>query len=269
MIRRYLKQTEPDLVAGRLAKRFVRRAFYAAGINHFWTMDQHDKWKRFGLYWHGCLDGFTGKILWLVVWWTNSNPKFVCAQYFKAVRTFGGTLFLFFITGLSDISVGVPCVTQSDHSTENFNVAYAHTHIRHTLNPSLSGSIQHRWMHGHSNIKPVQMWSRFRRMWAPGFESLLQKGIAQQWYDDANIADRYAICHIHAGFITYRYCRLVFRWLAIPWLQKAADSYVYDHNTTRRRANRRKVLPNEVPDVMFENPEIVNALNFKVSQDID
>ncbi|KAF8494702.1 hypothetical protein F5888DRAFT_1616836 [Russula emetica] len=164
------------------------------------------------------------KILWLVVWWTNKGPRFVCAQYLKAVR-----------------------LTQSDRDTENFNVAYAHTHIRHMLDPSLSGSIQHQWMHGHSNIKPEQMWSRFRRMWAPGFESLLQKGISQQWYDDVNVADR-----------------LVFRWLAIPWLQKAADSYVYDHNTTRRRANRRKVLPNEVPDVMFKNPEIVNALDFKI-----
>ena len=107
-------------------------------------------------------------------------------------------------------------------------------------------------------------------MWVPGFEALLQKGISQQWYDDANVADRNVVCHIRVGFKTYRRCnRLVFRWLAIPWLQKAADSYVYDHNTSCRRANRRKVLPNEVPDVMFENPEIVNALDFKVSQHSD
>src|SRR6266699_2685619 len=45
--------------------------------------------------------------------------------------------------GLFDIYVGAPCVTQSDRGTENFNVAYAHTHIRHMLDPSLSGSIQH------------------------------------------------------------------------------------------------------------------------------
>lgn len=93
LIRSYLKHTEPDLVAGRMARRFVRRTFYAAGINHFWAMDQHDKWKRFGLRLHGCLDGFTGKILWLVVWWTNSNPRFVCAQYLNAVKTFGGMYF--------------------------------------------------------------------------------------------------------------------------------------------------------------------------------
>ena len=99
-------------------------------------------------------------------------------------------------------------------------------------------------------------------MWAPGFEKLLQKGISRRRYDDVNVADRYVLaCHIHVNFKTYGHCnRLVFRWLAIPWLQKAADPYVYDHNTSRRRANRHKVLPNEVPDVMFENPEIVNTL---------
>jgi hypothetical protein len=59
--------------------------------------------------------------------------------------------------------------------------------------------------------------------------------------------------------------RLVFRWLAIPWLQRDADSYVHCHNTSRRRANRNKILPNGIPDVIFEHPESVNALDFKVS----
>ena len=158
-IQRYLRLTEPDLVAGRLTRRFICHTFYAAGINHFWAMDQHDKWKCFGLYWHGCLDGFTGKILWLIVWWTNSNPRFVCAQYLEAMRNFGGTLVLYFIMGLSDVYIGAPCITQSDRGTENYNVAYAHTHLHHVLDPSLSGTIQHQWMHGHSNIKPEQMWS--------------------------------------------------------------------------------------------------------------
>jgi len=61
------------------------------------------------------------------------------------------------------------------------------------------------------------------------------------------------------------YCdRLVFRWLAIPWLQQEADSYVYNHNTSRRRASRHKILPNGIPDATFENPELVDARDFKV-----
>jgi hypothetical protein len=58
--------------------------------------------------------------------------------------------------------------------------------------------------------------------------------------------------------------RFVFRWLAIPWLQKEIDSYVYTHNTTRRRASRRKIIPNGIPDIMFEYPESAHALDFKV-----
>jgi hypothetical protein len=70
--------------------------------------------------------------------------------------------------------------------------------------------------------------------------------------------------NVRTGFETYGARRLVFRWLAIPWLQKEADSYVYSHNTSCRRANRRKVLPNGIPDVMYENPESVDARDFKV-----
>ena len=72
-----------------------------------------------------------------------------------------------------------------------------------------------------------------------------------------------------ASKLTEHRNRLVFRWLAIPWLQKEVDSYVRIHNTTRRRANRHKVLPNGIPDGMFHNPETVNALDFKVSNCLD
>jgi hypothetical protein len=58
--------------------------------------------------------------------------------------------------------------------------------------------------------------------------------------------------------------RLVFRWLAIPWLQKGADSYVFSHNTSRRRTDRHNILPNGIPDVIFKYPESVGARDFKV-----
>ena len=93
-IRRYLNLSKPDSAAGRRANRSIRRPTgisSAAGVNHVWAMSRHDKWERFGLFWHGCVDGFSGKILWLDVWWNISNPKYVCAQYLKAVQNFGGT----------------------------------------------------------------------------------------------------------------------------------------------------------------------------------
>lgn len=110
------------------------------------------------------------------------------------------------------------------------------------------------------------MWWRFRRTWTSGFEELLDRGIKQQWYNIVNVADRYVFQTSMRHLKLTEYCgRLVFRWLAIPWLQKEADSYVYNHNTSRRRANRRKILPNGIPDAIFENPELVDTCDFKVS----
>ena len=40
---------------------------------------------------------------------------------------------------------------------------------------------------------------------------------------------------------------LVFRWLFIPyqWIQVEANTYVYNNNTSCRRANRQKIQPVE------------------------
>ena len=37
------------------------------------------------------------------------------------------------------------------------------------------------------------MWRRFRRMWVPGFETLLEEGMTKQWYNVDNIADGYVL----------------------------------------------------------------------------
>lgn len=89
----YLKETEPEAVTQRrYPARFKRRRFYAAGVNDIWAQDQHDKWgKKFGLWFHLCLDPFPGKLLWLKVWWTNSNPRLITKYYLDACREHDGT----------------------------------------------------------------------------------------------------------------------------------------------------------------------------------
>lgn len=81
-------------------------------------------------------------------------------------------------------STGIPLVTQSDPGTENNSLANCHTGIRHRLDSSLEGTLQHRWMnqHGH-NVKPEIAWSDFRRHWVPGFEQLLATGVYGGLYD--------------------------------------------------------------------------------------
>jgi hypothetical protein len=84
----------------------------------------------------------------------------------------------------------VPLVTQSNPGSENYGVANAHTMIRHRLDPSLSDTLQHRWMRKKQNIKPEINWSIFRRDFAPGFEDLLDHGVNMGWYDIGNPTEK-------------------------------------------------------------------------------
>lgn len=91
--------TEPEAVAFRKQKRFRRKRFWAAGVMDILTFDQHDKWKRFGLWLHLGLDPYCGRLAWLKVWWCNRNPRLIASYYIEAGRKVGGvseTLFLLF-----------------------------------------------------------------------------------------------------------------------------------------------------------------------------
>jgi hypothetical protein len=48
----------------------------------------------------------------------------------------------------------VPLVTQSDPGSENYGIANAQTVLHHLHDPTLSGTIQHRWMHQKKNVMP-------------------------------------------------------------------------------------------------------------------
>jgi hypothetical protein len=74
-------------------------------------------------------------------------------------------------------------VTQSDPGSENFGIANGHTMLRHYHDPSLVGTLQHRWMRHKSNVKPEIGWSQLRRRFTPGFEDILDLGVENGWYD--------------------------------------------------------------------------------------
>lgn len=82
-------------------------------------------------------------------------------------------------------------ITQSDHGTEDYNIAYAHTFMCQQLDPDLVGTLQHNFMRGHTNIKPKQAWGRLWDTWSKGFEDMLDIGVKNQWYNTSNLVDRY------------------------------------------------------------------------------
>ena len=55
-------------------------------------MDGYDKLKPFGFPIQGAIDGFSGKILWLEVTWSNSSLDIVATYFLNTVRELRGYL---------------------------------------------------------------------------------------------------------------------------------------------------------------------------------
>ncbi|KAF8148594.1 hypothetical protein B0H34DRAFT_811826 [Crassisporium funariophilum] len=226
----YFRVWEPELVRQRKAGRLKRRRFWAAGPNDLLAVDQHDKWKRFGLALHTGVDPFSGRIQWIEIWWTNSNPKLILSYY-----------------------LDMPLVTQSDLGSENYGIANGgtvqsgllvrqscgdevnraclletlskaqahyhngHTAFRHWHDPNLVGTIQHRWMRQKKNVKPEITWSQLRRRFTPGFEDILDFGVNNGLYD-TNLP-------LHV---------FVFCWIFIPFLQTELNAWKDLVNNTKK-----------------------------------
>lgn len=77
----------------------------------------------------------------------------------------------------------MPRVTFSDPGSENFGLANAQSTLRQLIDPSLEGTMQHKWMQKHSNIKPEIQWSQFRARAAHEIEPLMEEGLEKEWYN--------------------------------------------------------------------------------------
>ncbi|KZT55411.1 hypothetical protein CALCODRAFT_405924, partial [Calocera cornea HHB12733] len=222
LLRQYQALADPVGNQQRRARRLKHYVHWSTGLHEVWSVDQHDKWKRFGLFLHVGVENFSNFVLWLKVWWTNSNPRLIAGYYLEAAARLGG----------------IPLLTQSDPGTENNGIANAQTTLRRQLDPSLMDTLQHQWMRGHSNIKPEIFWSKLRRQWSAGWEALFQEGVDDGLYDPAVIVEL-----------------LLFRWLAVPMIQHDLDRFALIHNVSKPRKNSKKKMPAEIPTVLMENPE--------------
>ncbi|KAI0694588.1 hypothetical protein BC835DRAFT_1306221 [Cytidiella melzeri] len=227
LILRYMNLHHRNEVLSRKGLRLKRKQFWTVGVNDIWTVDQHDKWRKFQLFLHVGIEPHSGLILWLKIWWTNRNPRLVCGWYCNTIEELG-------------------C------GTENFGIANAQTLLRHRHDPSLSETLQHKFRGNKGNIKPEIAWRRLREAWSPGFESLLETGVAAGWYDPNDPLDR-----------------LVFHYTFIPWLQSELDVYRKEANDTKPRFDKDKILPYGRPVEIFEHPEDYGTTDFAVCVDRD
>ena len=88
-VMRLLKEVDPVQSAYRKARKLQRRIYNSPGPNAAWHVDGHDKLKPYGFPIHGCIDGFSRKVLWLKVCRTNNNPIVPASYYLRTVEELG------------------------------------------------------------------------------------------------------------------------------------------------------------------------------------
>ncbi|QRV83586.1 hypothetical protein RhiJN_11602 [Ceratobasidium sp. AG-Ba] len=169
VVEAWAHQNEPRAVEARKGRIVVKKPFLCSGVNEIWSINQHDKFQVWGLWLHVCVDAYSGYVVWLRVWWTNSNPRLICSYYLDAVE--------------SSSPPAVPLLTQSDAGSENYHVADAQTTLRQMTDPSLQGSRQHGVSQKHGNIKSEQFWSGMSERASSGLKQFLQLGIEDESYD--------------------------------------------------------------------------------------
>ena len=86
-----VRELDPDGVEVRKTHRLRRRRYTCPGPNKVWHADGYDKIKPFGFQIHGCIDGYSRKVLWLYITRSINLSDNMAAYYLDAVREHGGS----------------------------------------------------------------------------------------------------------------------------------------------------------------------------------
>ena len=170
-VRLALKSIDPDGIARRSKHRLKRRKYINCGPNYVWHIDGNDKLKPFGFCIHAGIDGFSRKILWLKVSYTNKDPLVVCQYYLDAISTLGA----------------LPKKVRADRGTENVDICSVQTFLRRNHADSLSGNSSFQYGKSVSNQRIEAWWSILKRdtlqTWINYFKDRRESGV----YDDSDI----------------------------------------------------------------------------------
>lgn len=117
------------------------------GPDDCWHVDGYDKLKQYGFPIHGCIDGFSRKILWLHLVTSNNDPYTIADLFLNHVS----------ITGV------IPKRVRTDCGTENGILAATQCYFRRNNIDEHAGVNVHLYGSSHSNQRIEAWWSCYRR----------------------------------------------------------------------------------------------------------
>ena len=118
VVAEFLRELDSKGVQERSRHRVKRRVYCNPGPDYSWHCDGYNKLKPYGFPIHGCIDGWSRKILWLYCTRSNNQPNNIGMYYLEAVQQYNGC----------------PIDFITDLGTENGLAAAIHTYFRNDPN---------------------------------------------------------------------------------------------------------------------------------------
>ena len=163
-IRVFVNELDPDGVRERQGKTLRRRTYHNPGPNYAWHVDGYDKLKPYGFPVHGCIDGYSRKVLWLKVCKTNNNPAVTSQHFLDAVKKYGGC----------------PTLLRTDNGTENVIMAAMQAYFRTSGDDEMAGINAHRYDFSQSNQRIESWWAFLQKnrsnWWMNCFKDMIETG---------------------------------------------------------------------------------------------
>ena len=154
IVEQLMRELDPEGCQIRRARRLRRRTYRLPGPNHCWHTDGYDKLKPYGFPIHGCIDGWSRKMIWLHVARSN-NPLVPGMFYIESVQEYG-----------------CPVKLRNDCGTDNGVMAALHCEFRSTPDAHFFGTSP-------ANQRIESWWSQLRKSrstwWINYFKDLIER----------------------------------------------------------------------------------------------
>ena len=115
-----MRKLDPVGVEERKRHKLKRRKYVSPGPNHCWHVDGYDKIKPFGFAIHGGIDGYSRRIMWLILDRTNNDPSVTANFFVNCVEEVGGcpTLLRTDCGTENGVMAGIQCLFRADGNDE-------------------------------------------------------------------------------------------------------------------------------------------------------
>ncbi|XP_052257820.1 uncharacterized protein LOC127862645 isoform X2 [Dreissena polymorpha] len=172
-------------VKRRARRRLRRRQYISKGPNYVWHADGYDKLTPYGICIHGCIDGFSRKILWLEANITNKRPEVIATYFINAV-----------------LIEGYPVKLRTDPGTENVIISRIQKELSPNEKAYVCGSST-------SNQRIERWWGYLRQsradFWIDHFKSLEALDVL----DKSNAIHRFCLQYSYLPFIKKQLAEVV------------------------------------------------------------